>query len=591
MSALQAMTGSGGWPMSMFLTTELKPFYGATYVPPASKYGLPGFEDLIQQLATGWKTRRDEVNESGEKILEHIREASQNITSAGELDKEMLLKGAQQFKNGFDEEYGGFGESPKFPRPPGINFLLRAYYRFEDSESLQMVIRTLLQMAKGGMYDHLGGGFHRYSVDRYWRVPHFEKMLYDNALLVSVLSEAFQLTRNEKYSQVILDTLAFVERELMHPEFGFYSALDADSEGEEGKFYVWQKKEVEEILGNDATLFCAYYDITEHGNWTEGNPPSPKNIPRVLQSLEDFAASHSIAVPELKKLLGDGRTKLLARRAQRSRPLLDDKIILGWNALMNIGYTQAYAATGSEHYRQLAINNMQFILHAFAADSPNAFHHTWKNGKARFPAFLDDYAFLIRALVGLQEVTGDTSWLLKAKDITEKVIRDFSEPETGFFYYTPEGQQDVIIRKKELYDSALPSGNSMMASNLYTLSIYFDRPDWKSRALDHVKSLINAITRYPGSFGGWNCLLLEMATGTAEIAILGAEGVAGIHRELLAEYLPHRVLMVSEAENEEFALLAQKIADSRPAIYVCKNFTCAQPVGSVTGVLSLINRA
>lgn len=612
MDAVQAMTGSGGWPLNVFLTPDAKPFYGGTYFPPVRAYNRASWTEILKAVSDAFYNKREEIDTQAENLTAHLLQSNsfglQNPGAAGDVFSPANVHTAMEnLMKTADKEWGGFGRAPKFPQTFSIRFLLRHQYakniqrdsilddnthdKNEKEAGLRQALLSLDKMIDGGIYDQVGGGFARYSTDTEWLVPHFEKMLYDNALLVSVLSEAFQLTRNEKYSQVIFDTLAFIERELMHPGFGFYSALDADSEGEEGKFYVWQKKEVEEILGNDATLFCAYYDISEHGNWTEGSPPSPKNIPRVLQSLEDFAASHNIDVPELKKLLDDGKAKLLARRAQRPRPLLDDKIILGWNALMNIGYTQAYAATGKEQYRQLAINNMQFILHAFAADNPSVFHHTWKNGKARFPAFLDDYAFLIRALIGLQEVTGDTSWLIKAKEITERVIRDFSEPETGFFYYTPEGQQDVIVRKKELYDSALPSGNSMMASNLYTLSIYFDRPDWKNRALDQVKSLINAITRYPGSFGGWNCLLLEMATGTAEIAILGTEGVAGIHRELLAEYLPHRVLMVSEAENEEFALLAQKIAHSRPAIYVCKNFTCARPVGSVTGVLSLINRA
>ncbi len=612
MDAVQVMTGGGGWPLNVFLTPDAKPFYGGTYFPPVRAYNRASWSEILKAVSDAFYTKRDDIDTQAETLTAHLVQSNsfglQDPGEAGDVFSSANVQTSMEnLMNTADKEWGGFGRAPKFPQTFSIRFLLRHHYAkniqrdssLNDNDAdknnkeagLRQALLSLDKMIDGGIYDQVGGGFARYATDTEWLVPHFEKMLYDNALLVSVLSEAFQLTRNEKYSQVIHETLAFIERELMHPEFGFYSALDADSEGEEGKFYVWQKKEVEEILGKDAALFCAYYDITEHGNWTEGNPPSPKNIPRVLQSLDDFAAKNNIDVPALKKLLGDGKTKLLDRRALRTRPLLDDKIILGWNALMNIGYTQAYAATGKAHYRQLAIKNMQFLLRVFAADNPNAFHHTWKNERARFPAFLDDYAFLIRALVGLQEITGDTSWLVRAKDITEKVIQDFSEPETGFFYYTPEGQQDVIVRKKELYDSALPSGNSMMASNLYTLSIYFDRPDWKNRALNQVKSLINAITRYPGSFGGWNCLLLEMATGTPEIAILGAEGVAEIHRELLAEYLPHRVLMMSEAENEEFALLAKKNVHSRPAIYVCKNFTCAQPVGSVRAVLSLINRA
>ncbi len=290
------------------------------------------------------------------------------------------------------------------------------------------------------------------------------------------------------------------------------------------------------------------------------------------------------------KIVDEGKQKLLEKRNERARPLLDDKVILGWNALMNTACCKAYAATGNAGYGQLAINNMKFLLEKFASSDPNVFFHTWKDDRARFPAFLDDYAFLVQALIQLHEVTGDTGWLNRAKDITGQVIQHFSEPDTGFFFYTPEGQTDIIVRKKELYDSAVPSGNSVMAGNLYTLSIYFDDNSWRTRAQNIVKSLTQVIARYPASFSWWNCLYLEMLSGTAEIAIMAPGEPGKIHAELLKEYLPHRVLMVSNIENEEFALLAQKPVHSRPAIYVCENFNCKAPVGSVEAVLSLINR-
>ncbi|HKZ65247.1 MAG TPA: hypothetical protein VJ111_02770, partial [Chitinophagaceae bacterium] len=424
----------------------------------------------------------------------------------------------------------------------------------------------------------IGGGFARYSTDTEWLAPHFEKMLYDNALLISVISEGYQLTKQEKYKEVIEGTMEFVRREMLHAGKGFYSALDADSEGEEGKFYVWQKEEIESLLGKDAPVFCNYFDISEKGNW-EG-----KNILRVKSQLESFAAANNIDVKELKQIVNKGKAELLKKRSERVRPLLDDKIILGWNALMNTACSKAFGATGNEEYRQLAIANMQFLLTKFGFENSNEFYHTWKKDEAKYPAFLDDYAFLIRALINLQEITGDTKWLLKAKEITEFVIHNFSETETGFFFYTKSGQKDVIVRKKEVYDGAVPSGNAVMADNLYQLSLLFDDGEWKKRSRDMVSSLGQAIIRYPTSFGYWNCLLLEMTGGTTEIAILG-ENLNEMHKELLQQFIPHRILMASNIETDQFPLLAKKPVTGQPFIYICKNFACLEPVISVSEVM------
>jgi uncharacterized protein YyaL (SSP411 family) len=413
-----------------------------------------------------------------------------------------------------DGVWGGFGKAPKFPQTFTIQFLLRYYYVTKNKKALEQATLSLDKMIQGGIYDQIGGGFARYSTDTEWLAPHFEKMLYDNALLVALLTEAYQLTGHERYREVIEETIGFVERELMDGSGGFYSALDADSEGEEGKFYVWNKKEVEDILESDGGIFCAYYDITEKGNW-EG-----KNILRVKTALPAFAENRPINTQELRSILQRGKEKLLSKRNERPRPLLDDKIILGCNALMNIACSKAYAATGKERYRQLAITNMQFLLDKFCK-SGNEFYHTWKNGQAKFPAFLDDYAFLLSALINLQEMTADTNWLMKAKEITDFVLANFSEEETGFFYYTMIGQQDVIIRKKEIYDGALPSGNSVMAYALYHLSILFDNKNWKEKCQDLLSSIADLVVRYPTSFGIWACLLLEITIGTDEIAVTG----------------------------------------------------------------------
>ena len=335
------------------------------------------------------------------------------------------------------------------------------------------------------------------------------------------------------------------------------------------------------MLGNDAAIFCDYYDISEKGNW-EG-----KNILRVKKPLEQFAMDHNFLIEDLIEIVKKGKIKLLAERKNRIRPLLDDKIILGWNALMNTACSKAFAATGNEEYRKLATSNMEFLLDTFISASPNEFYHTWKNDLSKFPAFLDDYAFLIQGLIHLHEITANTRWLLRAQKITEQVIENFSEPETGFFFYTRSGQGDVIVRKKEVYDGAIPSGNAVMAGVLYQLSVFFDNNEWKQRSLRMLSSLGQTVTRYPTSFGCWNCLLLEMMAGTIEIAITG-KNFETTHDELLRQYIPHKVLMASSIENEQFALLAGKPVNTDSFIYICKNFSCSKPVGSVGEVLSLI---
>jgi hypothetical protein len=438
-------------------------------------------------------------------------------------------------------------------------------------------------MIEGGIYDQIGGGFARYSTDTEWLAPHFEKMLYDNALLISVFSEAYQLTKEERYIEVIDETMSFVSRELLHPLKGFYSALDADSEGIEGKFYVWDLEEVKKLLDNDADLICEYFDVSEHGNWDE------KNILRTKTPLKIFAEKNNIPVEKLKNLIEHGKKKLLQARGTRIRPALDDKIILGWNALMNTACCKAFVATGKNEYRQLAIDNMEFLLKKFSVGDSKEFSHTWKNDIAKYPAFLDDYAFFIQACIHLHEITADTNWLRQAEQTTQFVIENFSEPETGYFYFTKIGQPDVIIRKKEVYDGAVPSGNSVMAYNLYQLAIFFDKREWKDRSMNMTSSLGHAISRYPASFAIWASLLLEMASGTFEIAIMG-NNFRKLQLDLYNHYLPHRIMMASDTENDEFPLLAQKISPENPVIYLCKDFACQQPVESIARFMSLINK-
>ncbi len=587
MDAVQTMTGSGGWPLNVFLTPEAKPFYGGTYFPPKRAFNRPSWREVLLAISTAFHEKRNEIDSQAENLTAHLFQSNsfglQQPNSVPNIfSKEKIDEVFQNLMKSADKKWGGFGGSPKFPQTFSIQFLLRYYYVTQNEEALVQACLSLDKMIEGGIYDQVGGGFARYSTDTEWLVPHFEKMLYDNALIISVLSEAYQLTKNQRYKEVIDETIGFVQRELMHPDGGFYSALDADSEGEEGKFYVWQYQEVKNLLGNDAEIFCQFFDITERGNWED------KNILRIKKPLKLFVEEKNISIDELKTIIKKGKSILLGGRSKRMRPALDDKIILSWNALMNTACSNAFAATGKDEYRQLAIDNMQFLLRHFKSKSDGHFYHSWKNNKAKNFAFLDDYAFLIRALLHLQEMSGNPDSLFKAKEIAEYVIRNFSENETGFFFFTDLKQQDVILRKKEVYDGATPSGNATMAYNIYQLSILFNIPEFRERAKKMVTSLSTAIIRYPTSFGVWDGLLMEIINGTWEIVVVGGKSSSSA-KQILAEYIPHKVFMTSPTGNEELPLLAGKQPSNAPLIYLCKDYLCLKPLGEVTELFKLLN--
>jgi len=588
MDAVQAMTGSGGWPLNVFLTPDCKPFYGGTYFPPQRAYNRPSWQETLYGVVQAFRERRHEIDAQAENLTDHLLK-SNSFGVANNQEEEIFTveKASLAFDNimkSADTQWGGFGKAPKFPQTFSIQFLLRYYHSENNKDAMAQALLSLDKMIDGGIYDQLGGGFARYSTDTEWLAPHFEKMLYDNALLIGVLSEAYQLTKKERYKEVIEQTMDFIEQELSHPQKGFYAALDADSEGVEGKYYVWSKSEIETILGDKAAVFCEYFDVTENGNWEH------TNILWVKKSVEKFAEAKGKEVSALKDELKRSGDLLLAQRNKRVRPLLDDKIILGWNALMNTACSKAFAATGNEAYRQLAIENMEFLLSAFAESGSERLYHTWKDNKPKYPAFLDDYAYLIQALIHLQEITADFQWLQRAEKLTSFVIGNFSEPETGYFYYTPVWQEDVIVRKKEVYDGAVPSGNSVMGYNLWRLSLLLDREEWRKRARQMVSSLGLAIVRYPTSFANWGCLLQEIVTGTSEIAIIG-DGFLKTLAEVLPEYIPHRVVMASNRANPDFPLLEGKSVSRKTTIYLCRNYTCLNPVFSAKELMLLINKA
>jgi uncharacterized protein len=605
MSALQAMTGSGGWPMSMFLTNELKPFYGATYVPPMSKYGMPGFEELIRGISDAWKTKRDEVTASGEKIIEHIKDVSRSIKSDNELNEEMLLKGAQQYKNGFDEEYGGFGGAPKFPRPVGFNFLLRAYKRYEDNESLKMVVRTLMQMARGGVYDHLGGGFHRYSVDRYWRVPHFEKMLYDQAQLAVTYTEAYQITGDKNFGDTAKDILAYVSRELTSPEGGFFSAEDAESalsaddpnEKEEGAFYVWEKKEIDELLGEDAEIFSYYYGADAYGNAPQGSDPHSvfveKNILYVAHSISETSNKFEKSTNEISEILDEGKKILFKVREKRPKSHLDDKVLTSWNGLMISAFAKAYQVFGYAAYLEKAVSAAEFIITNLYDKKTNLLLHRYRDGEARISGTLEDYAFFTQGLLDLYESSFDEKYLEIAAALTKRANEDFYDNESGAYYDTSGKDESILVRTKEDYDSAEPTGNSIAILNLARLSYLIGDTGLYDKAYNSVLAFSDKLEKMPYAMPQMLVALEYILFKPKQIIIAGKENDEMTYRmlqEVYRKFMPGKVLIQIDPANagstKTFARDIIAKSDKTTA-YICENFACNLPVTELDEFIKL----
>jgi len=581
MDAVQAISGSGGWPLNVFLTPDKKPFYGGTYFPPVRAFNRASWREVLNNLIQSWKEKRNEIEAQADNLTGYIGKAGDfaagkqnfpDLPFENEFDRSTTEKIFAGIMKSADKTWGGFGQAPKFPQTFSIQYLLEYFHYYKSGEALNQALLSIDKMIQGGIYDQVAGGFARYSTDEQWLAPHFEKMLYDNALLLQVLCHVFQITKHKKYEAAIRHTLLFLQNEMMHPQGGFYAALDADSEGEEGKFYVWDKAEVDEILGPDADLFCAYFDITEKGNW-EG-----KNILRVLHAEEEFISENGLDAAAFEKYRNSCLEKLYQARSRRTRPGLDDKIILGWNALAVKAIASAALVFQDDNYRQAAVKAFAFLLDNFSTGK-NAFEmlHTWKDGAAKYPAFLDDYAYLADACITMYELTFNTDYLVKAKGFCCHVLENFGDNDDLFFYYTSSVQQDVIVRKKEIYDGATPSANAVMARSLHRLSILLDEQAWGKRAESMLRTIADAIIKYPASFGVWASLLLEKTGGTKEIAVLG-KGAISVSTALQAgNYLPGKVLMATETVNNIFPMFKNKPAGDFIQIFLCRNYVCQQP--------------
>jgi len=592
MDAVQAISGSGGWPLNVFLTPDKKPFYGGTYFPPVKAHNRSSWTDVLQAIKQAWDERRDEIAEQADNLTNHLHKSNSfglvERTEGIEPGSEQVLKEQVDliFTNIMktaDTEWGGFGKAPKFPQTFTIQFLLQYHHFTGSKEALEQALLSINKMLQGGIYDQVGGGLARYSTDNEWHAPHFEKMLYDNALFVNILCDAFQITQDAMYEKAIRKTIGFVTNELGNGQGSFFAALDADSEGEEGKYYVWQKKEIEEVLGTDAKLFCDFFNITETGNW-EG-----KNIPRVLKNAVDFAKERELDLNQFEAKMEVCKKQLLLKRNGRKKPLLDDKILLGWNALMIIALIKAGTALADNDYIADAERCFNFLVRNFKKEETEAeFHHTFKNNEPNYPAFLDDYSYLIQACIYLQEATSKSTYLIWTQKLTEYVMTDFSESGSGYFFFTGKDQKDVIVRKKEVYDGAIPSGNSVMTDNLFYLSIVFNKPLWQENAVKALDGLTTAIVKYPTSFANWAMLILKKLYGVNEIVITGTNYQQD--RIMLQQhYLPNKILQCASSEVDIFPMLKGKKYTEKTTIYLCKKYHCQPPVYEIKDLLLLLN--
>ncbi len=573
MTAAQLITGSGGWPLNAIALADGRPFYAGTY------FRKNDWIKMLLYFVDMQKSKPADLEHHAAEVTKGIN-VSETFTLKKD-EKEFSPIGINtQIKNmsrNFDLVKGGFNRAPKFPMPSIWENLLQHYYYTKDKSTLTATSATLDHMANGGIYDHLRGGFARYSTDADWLAPHFEKMLYDNAQLVSLYAHAFQLTTNPLYAKVVTETLGFIQAELTSPEGGFYSALDADIEGEEGKFYVWTKPEIEKVLGKEADVFNAFYDVSSKGNW-EG-----VNILNRKKPLVEVATAFHLTADELQEKINTSKQKLLAERALRIRPGLDDKILTSWNALMLKGYVDAYRALGDKKYLQVALTNAGFLLKN-ALNKEGGLSRNFKNGRSSIEGLLDDYAFTVSALISLYQATFDEKWLLKADEITTYTIAHFFDPATGLFYYAHNDHANLIARKMEVSDNVIPASNSEMAKNLFILGQYFYKDEYTRMARQMLVNVKEDVQKNTAYYSNWAQLENWFVYPPNVVAIAGEKAVE-LRQEMDMHYLPG-VLFCGGIREGMLPVLKDKVVEGETIIYVCQEKTCKRPVKEAAAALS-----
>jgi uncharacterized protein len=581
MTACQLASQKGcGWPLNAVAMPDGRPVWAGTYFPKKN------WIEVLEYFQKEWENNPGKLEEYADQLTQGLgqMEAVPGTAGNGEFTRPALDNVAKAMLQRIDFQLGGRKGAPKFPMPNNYQFLLKYHHLSGDEQALKAVTITLDALANGGIYDHLGGGFARYSTDAQWLVPHFEKMLYDNGQLVSLYSQAYQVTQNPVYKTVVEETLTFIERELTSPEGAFYSSLDADSEGEEGKFYVWKKAEIDSIPGDEkmAAVFDDFYEIKEKGNWEEG-----KNILHRRKPAAEVAQKHGISETELNDLIAKAKAKLLKARSGRVRPRLDDKALTAWNALMLKGYVDAYRAFGNPAYLEPALKNGKFIASKMLQDDFRL-NRNYKDGNSVINAFLDDYALTIDAFVALYQVTFDEQWLQKAKGMMEYVLQHFDDEESGLFFYTSDLDPALVTRKMETADNVIPGSNSVMARDLYLLGDYFYHGEWKEKAAHIMNKMDSGITnnKQPDFYSNWCQLYLDLVKPPFEVAIVGAEAAAK-RDKLMRHFIPNALLMGGENEGT-LELLKDKLQGGITYIYVCQNKVCKLPVEEPEKALELM---
>src|SRR5438874_7856362 len=600
---VQATTGGGGWPMSVWLTPDLKPFVGGTYFPPVDRYGQPGFKKVLERIAAAWKQDHAKIADQGSKLLEALRE-SQNAQAetTAKIDNQFFQTAYEQLSRSFDDKEGGFGTAPKFPRPVSLNFLTRFYARDPKGESgkhaLEMDLVTLRKMAAGGMHDHLGGGFHRYSVDRYWHVSHFEKMLYDQAQLAIAYLDAFQITQEPQFASVARDILDYVARDLTSNESGFFSAEDADSlfehgkpEHGEGAFYIWTQKEINTALGDAAEIFEFHYGVQSHGNAPEGSDPQDefrgKNVLIERHTIAETAQYFQKPEDAVRDLLKQSREKLFAVRSKRPRPHLDDKIIAAWNGLMISAYARAAQVLDEPHYLEDATRAADFVRAHLWDDSEKTLYRSYRDGRGGVEGFADDYAFVIQGLLDLYEASFDVEWLKFAVELQKTQDRLFFDEKNGGYFSTSGKEKSVVLRMKDDNDSAEPAASSVAALNLLRLAQIRGEKQWEERTRKTIDAFATTLSHFPSAMPQMLVALDYSLSKPRQIVIAGkkdAPETKALLEEVRRHFLPKTVLLLADGgEGQKFlgerneAVRAMSLIDGKPAAYVCENFTCKAP--------------
>lgn len=589
MKAVVALTQQGGWPLSVFLTPDGKPFYGGTYFPPQRRYQMPSFTEVLTSVSRLWLQDRDSILQSADQITDHIQKSSLTSQNKTSLTKDLLGEIVNSLSREYDWQHGGWGSAPKFPQAMVINFLLRQATR-KDKIALEMAEHALQAMAKGGMYDVVGGGFARYSVDDQWLIPHFEKMLYDNALLAQSYLHAYLVTRKQTYLWTCQETLDFVIREMTHPSGGFYSSLDADSDGEEGKYYLWTTEEIQDALSDQekAQFIIDAYGVTSTGNFEGAS---------VLQrDLDDEALSEKYDIPpsSVHKKLAEYHQLLLDYRQNRIRPSTDDKILVSWNALMSIAFAEAGRYLGEPSYTQQAARNLNFLLQNLVVDG--RLLRSWRANRANHNAYLEDYATLILALLSIYQSDPDPNWFKQALFLTEDMVTNFRHPSTGF-YDTRHDHEDLILRPKDDQDNATPAGNSLAAMALLQISAFNGKSEWRQIGYEMIEKIINIAHTYPTSFGYWLSAADFAAGPVDEVALLGeptSPEFRTLQEEIWRDYRPRLVAALSKYPPNPGApqLLSNRpLQNDSSTAYVCRNFRCNFPVNRVEDLKSQLGQA